>query len=91
MLVLCIREQKILTAQMKSQLETFKETGGFSENMTAERIEVRKNKAAATGAPVCRLCGKPMLKRLQKRGQMQGREFWGFSDYPQCKGSRNIN
>ena len=91
LLVLCIREQKILTAQMKSQLETFKETGGFSENMTAERIEARKNQAAAAGAPVCPLCGKPMLKRLQKRGQMQGREFWGCSDYPQCKGSRNIN
>ena len=90
LLVLCIRLQKILTAQMKSQLETFKQTGGFSENMIAERNEARKNRAASDGAPACPLCGKPMLKRLQKRGQMQGREFWGCSDYPRCKGFRNI-
>ncbi len=31
-----------------------------------------------------------MLKRMQKKGQSQGREFWGCSDYPNCNGLRNI-
>lgn len=90
LLVLCIREQKMLTSQMKSQFETFKETGGFSENMTTERLEARKSQAAGSGSPACPQCGKPMLKRMQKRGQMQGREFWGCSDYPNCRGVRNM-
>ncbi len=28
-----------------------------------------------------------MLKRMQRKGQMQGREFWGCSDYPACNGT----
>ncbi|MBD5220613.1 MAG: hypothetical protein HDS72_10370 [Bacteroidales bacterium] len=77
--------------QIQSQLECFRHTGGFSENMTTERLEARKAQASEEGAPICPVCGKPMLKRMQKRGQMQGREFWGCSDYPNCKGTRNMN
>lgn len=90
MLVLCLRENRMLEAQMQSQLEGFKQTGGFSENMTAERLQTRKNQAAKAEAPVCPECGAPMLRRMQKRGQNQGREFWGCSNYPQCTGIRGI-
>lgn len=86
MLVLTVRENKILQAQIQSQLDTFRKNGGFTENMTSERIEARKAQAAENNAPSCPKCGKPMLKRMQKKGQMQGREFWGCSDYPNCKG-----
>lgn len=40
--------------------------------------------------PLCPKCGKPMLKRTQKKGQQQGREFWGCSDYPACNGLRPL-
>ena len=40
---------------------------------------------------LCPKCGKPMLRRMQKKGQQQGREFWGCSDYPRCDGIRPIN
>lgn len=84
-LVLLLKENRMLQSQMKNQLDTFKHTGGFTENMTAERLETRKANAVADRAPLCPECGKPMLKRMQKRGQMQGREFWGCSDYPICR------
>lgn len=87
-LLLCLKENKMLQSQIGGQLENFKITGGFTENMTTERIAARKN---AVGGPVCPKCGKPMLKRMQKKGQMQGREFWGCSDYPKCDGIRPIN
>ena len=90
LLVLCLRENKMLQAQIQSQLEVFKQTGGFTENMTAERLEARKSLASKEGAPVCPKCGKPMLRRMQKKGQGQGREFWGCSDYPQCNGIRGM-
>lgn len=88
LLLLCLRENKMLQSQMQSQLETFRQQGGFSENMTAERMEARKQQAVAAGAPACPVCGKPMLKKMQRRGEMQGREFWGCSDYPNCRGTR---
>ncbi len=86
LLILCLRENKMLQSQIQRQLETFRLTGGFTENMTVERLEARKTQAATAGAPGCPICGKPMLKRTQKKGQMQGREFWGCSDYPRCNG-----
>lgn len=86
LLVLCLRENKMLQAQIQGQLENFRETGGFTENMTIERLESRKTQALVSGAPKCPKCGKPMLKRVQKKGRMQGREFWGCSDFPHCDG-----
>ena len=91
LLVLCLRENRMLHSQIQSQLEVFRHNGGFTENMTVERLEARKARSIATGAPECPICGKPMLKRMQKKGQMQGREFWGCSAYPQCTGTRPIN
>lgn len=83
LLVLCLRENKMLQSQIQSKLEVFRQTGGFTENMTVERLEARR---AQSTAPACPKCGKPMLRRMQKKGQMQGREFWGCSDYPACNG-----
>ena len=39
---------------------------------------------------LCPLCGKPMIKRVAKKGINSGREFWSCSGYPQCNGTRNI-
>lgn len=85
-LVLLLRENKMLHSQLESQLDHFKEQGGFSENMTQERLEARRNKAENRENPKCPKCGKVMLKRMQKKGEMQGRLFWGCSDYPRCDG-----
>ncbi len=91
MLVLCLRENRMLHSQIQSQLDCFKRNGGFTENMTSERLEARKAQAVSKGAPSCPICGKPMLKRMQKKGQHQGREFWGCSNYPHCTGIRNLD
>lgn len=91
LLFLCLRENKMLQAQIHNRLESFRKTGGFTENMTSERLEARKAKATESGTPVCPKCGKPMLKRMQRKGKQQGREFWGCSDYPNCNGIRPID
>lgn len=84
LLVLITRENRLLQSLLQNRLETFRKSGGFSENMTEERLRARRNYAIENGAPKCPSCGRPMLKRLQKRGQDQGKEFWGCSDYPKC-------
>lgn len=87
-LVLCVRINKMIESLIQERLELFKMQGGFTENMTSTRLEARRSHAAAQNHPECPLCGKPMIKRLQKKGAMQGREFWGCSDYPRCTGTR---
>lgn len=86
LLVLCLRENRMLQSQIQSQLDNFRKTGGFTENMTAERLGARRSQASSGGAPSCPKCGKPMFRRMQKKGQMQGREFWGCSGFPECNG-----
>lgn len=90
MLILCVRVNKMIESLIQERLEVFKVKGGFSENMTATRMEARRNETLSSGGPLCPLCGKPMLKRMQKKGAQQGREFWGCSDYPSCNGIRHI-
>lgn len=88
LLVLLLKENRMLQSQMKRQLETFKQRGGFTENMSVERLEYRREQAKLNEAPLCPNCGKPMLKRIQKKGAGQGREFWGCSAFPECRGTR---
>jgi len=89
MLILCGRLTTMLRKQMAGRMELFRQEGGFTENMTAERLAAIKAKAAADGAPPCPLCGKPMVRRMARKGQNSGREFWSCQDYPACRGTRN--
>ena len=88
--VLCERVKQLLTAQINRRLADFKVEGGFTENMTQERLAAVKQKAVADGAPCCPKCGAPMRQRTIKKGSRQGETFWGCSDYPHCDGVREI-
>ncbi|MBI5269447.1 MAG: restriction endonuclease [Burkholderiales bacterium] len=41
-------------------------------------------------AIVCPVCAKPMVRRTAKRGAQAGRDFWGCTGYPDCRGTRSI-
>ena len=90
MLVLCNRLIMMLGKQIENQLATFREEGGFTEALTAERLAHRTERSIQNDAPVCPQCGKPMIKRVAKKGLNSGKEFWSCSAYPQCNGIRNI-
>ena len=90
MLVLCNRLIMMLGKQIENQLATFREEGGFTEALTAERLAHRTERSKQNDAPVCPQCGKPMIKRVAKKGLNSGKEFWSCSAYPQCNGIRNI-
>ena len=89
-LVLCNRLVLMLSRQIENQLATFREEGGFTEALTAERLAHRTEKSIQDDAPPCPQCGKPMIKRMAKKGMNSGREFWSCSNYPACNGTRNI-
>lgn len=89
-IVLCERIKQLLTAQINKRLADFKVEGGFTENMTQERIAAVKEQAATEGAPRCPKCGAPMRQRTIKKGIHQGEQFWGCTDYPKCDGTRRM-
>ena len=91
LLVLCNRLILMIRRQIESQLDTFRVEGGFTEGLTAERLAYRKEQSVQTDAPSCPVCGKPMIKRMAKKGVNSGKEFWSCSSYPECNGTRKIS
>lgn len=54
-----------------------------SEN--AKPADATENHLDAGNPPNCPVCGRGMVRRKSR----DGKEFWGCSGYPQCRGSRN--
>lgn len=90
MLILCGRLTTMLRKQISGRLESFKQQGGFTENMTQERLAALKGQATSSNAPACPKCGKPMIRRMARKGRNSGNEFWSCQDYPACNGIRDI-
>ena len=90
LLILCNRLTQMLNRLIERQLDTFKQEGGFTEGLTAERLAYRTQQNEQSGPPACPKCGKPMIKRVAKKGVNSGKEFWSCSTYPNCNGTRNI-
>lgn len=90
LVILCNRLIMMLRRQIQHLLESFKAEGGFTEGLTAERLSYRQQQSVQANAPVCPLCGKPMIKRVAQKGINSGREFWSCSGFPNCKGTLNI-
>jgi restriction system protein len=85
MLFIIGRALNMLKSQIAAQGEAFEQTGGFSERLTARRIQAREEKLIAEPAPACPQCGKPMRRRKSAKG-----EFWGCSAFPECKGTKPL-
>jgi restriction system protein len=83
MLIIIGRALNMLKNQIEAQGKAFEETGGFSERLTAKRLEAREK--AKEPSPECPRCGLSMRRRTSAKG-----DFWGCSGYPECKGTRPI-
>lgn len=90
LLIFCNRLIMMLRRQIEHLLETFKAEGGFTEGLTAERLSYRQEQSIQSNAPKCPICGKPMIKRMAKKGINSGKEFWSCSNYPSCNGTLKI-
>ena len=81
MLIIITRAMNMLRSQIEAKGNAFEKSGGFSERLTAKRIETRNKDTLP--APECPQCGKPMRQRKSARG-----EFWGCPAFPECKGTK---
>lgn len=96
-LICLINQANFLLDQQIAALErAFVESGGYSEQLAAARLierQKRKDMPDLSGPPdptdhipTCPTCGKPMVLRTAQKGKNAGRQFWGCSAYPECKG-----
>jgi four helix bundle suffix protein len=82
----------LLDQQIAALEKAFVEGGGYSEQLAAARLAHRSRKAPSAPPdpsdhiPPCPKCGKPMVLRTAKTGRNAGKQFWGCSGYPDCKG-----
>ncbi|MBI5278943.1 MAG: restriction endonuclease [Burkholderiales bacterium] len=57
--------------------------------LLATRTVAAPSMAASTSpSPACPRCGAGMVKRTAKKGANPGSAFWGCSQYPACRGTR---
>jgi four helix bundle suffix protein len=84
MLIIIGRAMNMLKRLIETQGEAFEQNGGFSERLTAVRLEARE--AQRPAGPDCPICGVAMRRRRSAKG-----EFWGCSGCPECKGIRPLD
>jgi four helix bundle suffix protein len=96
--ILCLIHQTnyLLDQQISALERDFVQEGGYSEQLAAARIAERQKQrerqtAPISAGPACPKCGKPMALRTARKGQRAGSQFWGCSNYPQCKGTRPLD
>lgn len=98
-LICIINQANYLLDQQIAALETqFIEDGGYSEQLATQRLTHRANKKnnpsdrpnPSDQIPSCPKCGKPTVLRTAKSGKTAGKQFWGCTGYPDCKGVVNI-
>jgi four helix bundle suffix protein len=104
--VICLIHQAnfLLDQQIAALEKQFVAEGGYSEQLAAARLAERQRRRQATNdpsdrtdrtdptdhIPACPQCGKPMALRTAKTGKNAGKQFWGCSAYPDCKGVVNL-
>jgi len=86
--LICLIHQAntLLDRQIAALERDFIEGGGYSEQLATARLAHRQGKDRADPIPPCPQCGKPMALRTAKTGKSAGKQFWGCTAYPDCKG-----
>jgi len=99
--LLCLINQAnyLLDKQIEALEAQFIEEGGYSEQLATARLAERNRKRNSHPSertdrsdpiPPCPECGKPMVLRTAQKGARTGKQFWGCSGYPECKGLVDI-
>lgn len=97
--LICLINQTnyLLDRQIAALEKAFVEGGGYSEQLATARLVERQRRKTDRAdqtdrtdptdqIPQCPKCGKPMVLRTAKAGKNEGRQFWGCTAYPDCKG-----
>jgi len=93
--LICLIHQAnfLLDRQIAALEQQFVEGGGYSEQLATARLAHRRKKDPpnqpnqSDPIPQCPQCGAQMALRTAKTGKNAGQQFWGCTQYPDCKGT----
>ena len=93
--IICLIHQAnfLLDRQIAALEAAFVEGGGYSEQLATERLRQRQKDRLDQPNPTdpasqsCPQCGGIMALRTAKAGKSPGSQFWGCTNYPECKGT----
>jgi len=96
--LICLIHQAnfLLDRQIAALEQQFVEGGGYSEQLATARLAHRRKKDPSDSPnqpnhsdpiPQCPQCGAQMALRTAKTGKNAGQQFWGCTQYPDCKGT----
>jgi four helix bundle suffix protein len=96
---LILQAMFMLNRQIQQLEQDFLTGGGIRERMTSARLEVKREAesiaaetpANTTVSPPCPICTAKMKIRTARNGTNAGRDFWGCSKFPECKGTRAVD
>lgn len=93
--IICLIHQAnfLLDRQIAALESAFIEDGGYSEQLATERLRQRRKDQTEQmdmKPPACPKCGSLMALRTAKSGNSLGSQFWGCTNYPDCKGTAKI-
>jgi len=94
--LICLIHQAdfLLDKQIEALEQQFVKDGGYSEQLAAQRLAERTRgqqrsvdrSDPSDPIPPCPQCGATMVLRTARTGKSAGKQFWGCSAYPECKG-----
>jgi four helix bundle suffix protein len=87
---LLIQASFLLNRQVRRLEQEFLQQGGIRERMTTARTEVKNTPSPGSSSPACPICNAAMAQRTARCGANAGKNFWGCSQYPACKGTRPV-
>lgn len=86
----------LLDQQLIALEQAFIQGGGYREQLATARLQRRSRNdpsdqtAPSDLPPPCPQCGNLMTLRTAKTGKHAGRQFWGCTGYPTCKGTAEV-
>ena len=80
-LIHIVAQRDYNTRELEIQIAPFLQgQGKEKEQQISSQITNQNN-----SVPICPKCGEPMVVRTVKRGEHQGKQFYGCPNYPQCR------
>jgi ssDNA-binding Zn-finger/Zn-ribbon topoisomerase 1 len=87
------KKQRILSPVEVNEIINKIETGRLNPSFKTHQehvIHVHKIKSEKQNGVICPQCGAIMVMRESKKGESTGKQFWGCSRFPKCRGVVNI-
>ncbi|BES70018.1 NERD domain-containing protein [Marinobacter nanhaiticus D15-8W] len=86
-------QETVLTSEEVSQVVERIASGRLKGSFKTHREHVKHVQAIVeekTNTVLCPKCQGDMVRRVVKRGENVGKEFWGCSAFPRCRGMLNL-